>query len=85
MGSQLQKEKTLKCMICKQGSTQLAKITIVLERGGFSWKAEGVSALVCDTCGESFVDEGIASQILAQAEASIKADTERDLYRFLAK
>lgn len=72
-------------MICKQGNTQAGKITIVLERGGFSWKAEGVSALVCDHCGESFVDEVITAQILAQAEESIRVDTEKDLYPLLVK
>jgi YgiT-type zinc finger domain-containing protein len=70
-------------MICKQGDTQDGKITIVLERGSFSWKAEGVSALVCDYCGESFVDEVITAQILAQAEESIRVDTEKDLYPLL--
>jgi YgiT-type zinc finger domain-containing protein len=70
-------------MICKQGDTQPAKITIVLERNGYSWKSEGVPAQVCVNCGESFVDEMVAAQILEQAEESIKADTERDLYRLL--
>ena len=70
-------------MICKQGNTRADKITIVLERGGFSWKAEGVSALVCEACGESFVDEVVTAQILAQAEESIRADTEKDLYPLL--
>ena len=83
MGSQLQKEKTLKCMICKQGHTQPAQITIVLERNGYFWKKEGVPADVCEACGESFVEEAVTAQLLDQAEASIKADTERDLYHFL--
>ena len=71
-------------MICKQGHTRPAQITIVLERNGYSWKKEGVPAQVCDSCGESFVDEDVTSQILAQAEASIQADTEKDLYPFLS-
>ena len=70
-------------MICKQGHTLPSQITIVLERNGYSWKKDGVPAQVCDTCGESFVDEAVTAQILEQAEASIKADTERDLYLFL--
>jgi YgiT-type zinc finger domain-containing protein len=70
-------------MICKQGHTQPAQITIVLERNGYSWKKECIPAQVCDVCGESFVDESITALLLEQAEASIKSDTEKDLYRFL--
>jgi YgiT-type zinc finger domain-containing protein len=71
-------------MICKHGKTQPARITIVLERNGYSWKKEGVPAQVCDSCGESFVNEAVASKLLDKAEECIKVDTERDLYRFLA-
>jgi YgiT-type zinc finger domain-containing protein len=70
-------------MICKKGHTRPALITIVLERNGYSWKKEGVPAQVCDSCGESFVDEAATTLLLEQAEASIKADTESDLYHFL--
>jgi YgiT-type zinc finger domain-containing protein len=70
-------------MICKQGHTQPAQITIVLERNGYSWKKDGVPAQVCDMCGESFIDEADTAQLLEQAEASINADTEKVLYHFL--
>ncbi len=74
----------MKCVICKHGETRAGKTTVTLERGGATLVIKGVPALICDNCGEAYVDEEIARELLAAAEAALRAGVQVDVREFSA-
>ncbi len=58
----------MKCVICRQEETQPGLTTVTLERGGMTFVIKGVPALVCQNCGEEYVDEQVSASLLRQAE-----------------
>ena len=47
----------MKCVICKYGETAPGKVTITLEQDGTAVVIKEVSARVCTTCGEEYVED----------------------------
>ena len=45
---------------------------MVLQRNGATVGINDVPALVCENCGEEYVDEQVAESVLAAAEASAR-------------
>ncbi len=72
----------MKCMICKHGETRAGKTTVTLERGGATLVIKGVPALICDNCGEAYVDEGITRQLLEATEEALRAGVQVDVREF---
>ncbi len=72
----------MKCPICKKGETAAGTATVTLERGGLTLVVKDVPAQICDNCGEAYVDEKAAAQLLAEAEASARAGTEINVRHF---
>jgi len=63
----------MKCVICKQGETQPGVTTMTFERNGLTLVVKNVPARVCDNCGEEYVDEQAATQLLETAENAAQA------------
>ena len=74
----------MKCAICKQGETQPGTVTVTLERGTRTLVIRKAPAQVCQNCGEEYVDEGVASQILRAAEAASQAGVQVEIREYLA-
>lgn len=74
----------MKCVICKQAETQAGKATVTLERDGITLVTRGVPARVCPNCGEEYVDEGIAGQLLRCAEEAARAGVQVDIREYVA-
>jgi YgiT-type zinc finger domain-containing protein len=74
----------VKCPICKKGETAAGTTTVTLERGGLTLVVKAVPAQVCDNCGEAYVDEKAAAQLLAEADAEVRAGTEMNVRHFQA-
>ena len=72
----------MKCPICKLGQTAAGTVTVTLERGGLTLVVKAVPAQVCDNCGEEYVDEKAAAQLLGEAETSARAGTEINVRHF---
>lgn len=66
----------MRCLICKRGSTVLGTTTVTLEQGGLIMVIKGVPAQVCKNCGEAYVDEKVASELLSSAKEAAKAGAE---------
>ena len=63
----------MKCVICKNGETTKGKTTVTLERGGSIVVIKGVSAGICNNCGEYYLDQKTTKEVLQKAnEAYIK-------------
>lgn len=62
----------MKCVVCKIGETQPGTTTITLERHGFTLVMEEVPAEICNNCGEDYIEDTIADEILTIAEKMSK-------------
>lgn len=74
----------MKCVICKQGETQSGTVTVTLERGGTMLVFKNAPAQVCDNCGETYVDDSTAQQLLETADAELKAGVQVEVREFVA-
>lgn len=74
----------MKCVICKYGETMPGKATVTLEQDGTTVVIKDVPARVCTTCGEEYVDEEIAGQLLKIAEEATRAGVQVDVRRYKA-
>lgn len=74
----------MKCAICRHGETRPGKTTVTLERGGTTLVIKAVPARICDNCGEAYVDEEIARQLLGTADEALKAGVQFDVREFAA-
>ena len=63
----------MKCVICRYGETAPGKVTVTLEDDGATIVIKEVPARVCQTCGEEYIDEEIASRLLHMAEEASQA------------
>ena len=74
----------MECMICKVGDTQPGTVTVTLERGSTTLVFKHVPAQVCENCGEAYVDDTTTEQLLAAAEAAVKAGVQVEIREFAA-
>ena len=72
----------MKCMICKHGETQVGTTTVTLERGTSTIVFKEVPALVCDNCGEKYIDETTTKHLLSKAREIIKSGVEVDIRKY---
>ncbi len=74
----------MKCVICKTGETRPGTATVTLHRGETTVVVEGVSAEVCDTCGEYYLDDAVAHKLYARAEEAFQPRAEVEILRYAA-
>ncbi|RLE38585.1 hypothetical protein DRJ23_04595 [Candidatus Acetothermia bacterium] len=72
----------MKCAICKHGETRPGKTTVTLERNGMTLVIRNVPAEVCENCGEAYVDEATARELLHRAEAAAQAGVMVDIREY---
>jgi YgiT-type zinc finger domain-containing protein len=72
----------MKCVICKHGETKEGKVTVTLEKGASTIVFKDVPAMVCDNCGEKYIDEKITKKLLEKARELVKNGTEVDVRKF---
>jgi YgiT-type zinc finger domain-containing protein len=69
----------MKCVICKQGETSPGVATVTLERRATTLVFKQVPALVCDNCGEEYINEEVSRTLLGSAEEAVRAGVEVDV------
>ena len=74
----------MKCVICKQVETEEGTTTVTLERGKLTLVVKGVPAQVCPNCGESYVSDQVAGQLLRVAEEAVQAGVQVEFREFVA-
>lgn len=52
------------CVICRQAETLKGRTFVTFERGEFRLLVSRVPARVCPNCGESYVEDVVAEQLL---------------------
>jgi YgiT-type zinc finger domain-containing protein len=83
VGTWVQKEEIMKCVICKQGETQLGIATVTLERATLTFVIKRVPAQVCQNCGEAYVDEETTLQLFKTAEEVAQAGAQVDIREYM--
>jgi YgiT-type zinc finger domain-containing protein len=61
------------CLICRQVEIIDGFTSVMFERGESRLVFNSVPARVCPSCGEAYVDEEVAVQLLQKAEEIVKA------------
>ena len=73
----------MKCLICKQSTTYSGETTVTLERGELTLVIKHVPAKVCANCGEAYVEEAVAAELLQTAERMAQAGAQVDVRRYV--
>ncbi len=63
------------CLICRQVETLDGLTSVTFERGELRLVVNSVPARICPSCGEAYVDEEVAVQLLRDAEEISRAGT----------
>lgn len=74
----------MKCALCKHGETNFGKVIVSLHRGDSIIILKDVPADVCENCGEYYLSEAIAAQVLRRAEEEVSKGSEVQIMRFAA-
>ncbi len=74
----------MKCVICRNGTTQPGFATFTVTREGTIVVTKGVPADICDNCGEAYFNEEVTDRLLAIANEAMEAGVEVDVRRFVA-
>ena len=74
----------MKCVICKHGVTQAGTSTVTLTRDELTLVVKSVPAQVCQNCGEEYVEEYVAAQLLKVAEEAAQAGVQVDVREYVA-
>jgi YgiT-type zinc finger domain-containing protein len=74
----------MSCVVCKVGETQPGKAAVVLQRPGATVVINDVPAQVCANCGEEYVDEQVAEDVLISADAAARAGVKVEIRDYVA-
>ena len=74
----------MKCVLCKHGETRPGEATVPLQRGATTVIFKGVPADVCENCGEYYLSDEVAGQVLERAEAAVSSGAEVEILRYAA-
>lgn len=72
----------MKCVICRKGETKAGRATVTFDHGGLVLVVREVPAQVCTTCGEEYVDEKAAREILAAASRLERTGTQAVILKY---
>ena len=73
----------MKCMICRHGETAPGAATVTLTRDDTTLIVKDVPAMVCDNCGEEYVDSEITERLLETAEEAVRAGVQVDVRSYV--
>lgn len=74
----------MRCVICRQAETKAGRATVTLEHGTTTLVIRGVPAQVCPNCGEEYVGEKLAAELIAAAEKASQSGIQVDVREYVA-
>jgi YgiT-type zinc finger domain-containing protein len=84
MGAGFQEKTIMMCVICRQAETEPGTTVVTLTRGNLTLVVRNVPARVCPNCGEAYVDEEAAGELLATAEQLARTGAQVDVREYVA-
>ncbi|MBC7815055.1 MAG: type II toxin-antitoxin system MqsA family antitoxin [Burkholderiales bacterium] len=73
----------MKCVVCKQGETLSGTTTLTFERDNMTLVVKGVPAQVCENCGEAYIDDAIAVELLQMATDALENGVQVDVREYM--
>lgn len=77
-------EKTARCAFCRSGRLVRGHTTMTLERGGATVVVKQVPALVCEACGEAYLEEDVLERLFRGADEAVCRGAEVEVRRYVA-
>jgi len=74
----------MKCVICRHGETSPGHAVVTLQRGEGVVVFRGVPAEICGDCGEYYLSDDVAAELLQRAEAAVQGGAEVAIQRYAA-
>ena len=74
----------MKCVLCKHGETIPGLATLTFTRGEMTLVVRDVPALVCDNCGEEYVESEISASLLDSAENAARNGVQVEVRSYTA-
>ena len=74
----------MKCTICKHGETRSGRTSVVLQRAGATVIIKDVPADICANCGEYYLSDEVAAEVLEFGESAFRAGAELEIRRYAA-
>lgn len=74
----------VKCIICRNNKTAPGRVTVTLQRGSCTVIVKSVPADVCRNCGEYYLSDEVAADLLARAERAVQSGAEVEILRYAA-
>ena len=74
----------MNCAICKTGEMHSGTTTVMVERDRTVVVMRDVPALICDNCGEYYLDAPIATRASTLVDNAVKNGAEVEIVRFAA-
>ena len=74
----------MKCVICQHGDMSPGIATVTLVRGPLTLVVKEVPALVCENCGEEYVEAAVTSKLRESAEEASRAGVQVDVRHYVA-
>ncbi len=75
-------ELIMNCLICRQAEIIDGLTSVNFERGEMRLVVNTVPAHICPSCGEAYVDEGVAVKLLRGAEERAKTGILEDIVKY---
>jgi YgiT-type zinc finger domain-containing protein len=73
----------MKCVVCKSGVTRHGTTTVTFEREGLTLVMKEVPAEICMNCGEDYVGEAVAHEIMVLADKMAQSGAQVDVRRYI--
>jgi len=70
------------CLICRQADVISGLTSVTFERGEMKVVINSVPANICPSCGEAYMDEDVAVQLLQNAEGMSAAGVMYDVMEY---
>ena len=72
----------MKCLACKHGTPKPGVTNFTAERDGVLVVVRHVPALICETCGEEYLDDSVTDGLYEQVDKAVKAGKEIIIQEF---
>jgi len=72
----------MRCVICRHGETEKGLTTVTLEKNGSTIVFKHVPALICDNCGEKYIEDEVSASLLKNAQEIMKNGVEVDIREY---